>query len=298
MRTEPRRHSPRTASAALAPVRSRSADAFRYELVIDLVSRLIEEGGLQQGDKIPTNNELAEMAGVSLISVRRALDEMEREGRVRRHQGLGTFVAAAPIVTDSLRVGDLHATLIGEQSQMEITTDLLSVDQALPSETIAALLRITKDTAVWHVRRLRRIGDRSSVLEEAVVPVALAEDLDLDALRNGASLYGLLATAHGLVDASEEQFLGFGAASTEVCHALDLPPHAPVAHLHGVSFTTAGVPFDCFHHVYPATDFVFSMSSTTTRSILSPDGAADWSVHPLVPVTTQGRRQASSPTTH
>jgi DNA-binding GntR family transcriptional regulator len=273
--------------------RTRPADAFRYELVIDLVTRLIEEGGLQQGDKIPTNNELAAMAGVSLISVRRALDEMERDGLVRRHQGLGTFVAAAPILTDSLRVGDLHATLVGEHSEMEISTELLSVDLALPSATIAGLLQIPEEARVWHVRRLRRIEDRASVLEEAVVPVALAEDLDIEALKAGASLYGLLATEHRLVDASEEQFLGFGTATTPECRALDLPPHAPVAHLRGVSFTTAGVPFDCFHHVYPATEFVFSMSSTPTKSVLSPDGATDWAVRPISneAVPRRGQRQ-------
>jgi len=33
------------------------------------------------------------MAGVSLITVRRALAELEREGRVHSHQGVGTFVA-------------------------------------------------------------------------------------------------------------------------------------------------------------------------------------------------------------
>lgn len=216
---EPRRRRPRAQTTLRGLARTRPTDAFRYELVIDLVTRLIEEGGLQQGDKIPTNNELAAMAGVSLISVRRALDEMERDGRVRRHQGLGTFVAAAPILTDSLRVGDLHATLVGEQSEMEISTELLSVGLALPSATIAGLLQIPEEARVWDVRRLRRIEDRASVLEEAVVPVALAEDLDVEALKAGASLYGLLATKHRLVDASEEQFLGFATATTPECRA-------------------------------------------------------------------------------
>ena len=62
--------------------------ALLYERVVDLVEQLIADRGLRPGDMLPTYTELAEQAGVSLITVRRALDELERAGRVRRHQGL------------------------------------------------------------------------------------------------------------------------------------------------------------------------------------------------------------------
>src|SRR5215469_11940343 len=59
-----------------------------YERVVALVERLIADRGMAPGDRLPSYGELAELAGVSLITVRRALDELERAGRVRRHQGL------------------------------------------------------------------------------------------------------------------------------------------------------------------------------------------------------------------
>ncbi len=64
-----------------------------YERVVALVEQLIADRGMAPGDRLPRYAELAELAGVSMITVRRALDELERAGRVRRHQGLGTFVA-------------------------------------------------------------------------------------------------------------------------------------------------------------------------------------------------------------
>src|SRR5215472_16187722 len=72
----------------------------RYEQVVALVERLISERGLVPGDLLPSYTELADRAGVSLITVRRALDELERTGRVRRHQGVGTFVARPPGLAD------------------------------------------------------------------------------------------------------------------------------------------------------------------------------------------------------
>ena len=82
----------------------------RYQRVIDLVEELIRVQGLQPGSLLPTQKELAKLAGVSLITVRRALDELEREGRVAGHQGVGTFVARQRIVSEPARRGGLLAT--------------------------------------------------------------------------------------------------------------------------------------------------------------------------------------------
>ena len=79
--------------------------------VIDLIDGIIAERGLGPGDLLPTQKDLAELAGVSLITVRRALDELERSGRVSGHQGVGTFVARPRIVSEPTRSGGLLATL-------------------------------------------------------------------------------------------------------------------------------------------------------------------------------------------
>lgn len=258
-----------------------AAGAFRYEQVIQLVKRLIADGGLNRGDRLPTNNELAEMAGVSLISVRRALSELEHEGRVRRHQGLGTFVAADPIVTEPLRVGELRATLVGRGAPTEVSTELVGIREALPGGLIARALRISHEDPVWHVERRRLIRGGSPIFEEAVVPVALAPDLDVDALRAGTSLYLLLAEGHGLVDAREEQFLSFGPATAAERRMLELPARAYVARLRGVSLTVAGVPFDCFQHVYSATDFLFWISSDQVYGTLEAVSDGAWSLRPI-----------------
>lgn len=246
-----------------------------------LVVALIEDGGLAVGDRLPTNDELAALAGVSLISVRRALAELERAGRVRRHQGVGTFVSAEPIVADPLEAGELRATLVGEEPPAEVVSELLDAGLAKPGELVARALRIPRDALVWHVVRLRRIGPAAAMLEEATVPLALAPDLDLDALGGGASLYGLLAERHGVREARAEQFLRFSIASPSEARLLSLPPRASVARLRGVTFTALGVPFDCFQHVYPAHEFVFSMSNSPRRARLVPHPDVDWVVYPV-----------------
>ena len=51
----------------------------RYEEVIELIERLIAERQLGPGDLLPSRSALAELAGVSIITVSRALNELEHE---------------------------------------------------------------------------------------------------------------------------------------------------------------------------------------------------------------------------
>jgi GntR family transcriptional regulator len=60
---------------------------------VDAVKREIAAGRLLPGSAMPSFRMLAEELVVSLITVKRAYEELEREGIVFRRQGLGTFVA-------------------------------------------------------------------------------------------------------------------------------------------------------------------------------------------------------------
>jgi GntR family transcriptional regulator, transcriptional repressor for pyruvate dehydrogenase complex len=56
----------------------------------------LASGQLQQGDRLPTERDLAEMFGGGRSTVRRALGELEAEGVIGREVGRGTFVKKAP----------------------------------------------------------------------------------------------------------------------------------------------------------------------------------------------------------
>jgi GntR family transcriptional regulator len=64
-----------------------------YEQIVSGIKREIRAGRLQPGQPLPSFRNLAEELMVSLITVKRAYEELEREGLIFRKQGLGTFVA-------------------------------------------------------------------------------------------------------------------------------------------------------------------------------------------------------------
>lgn len=76
----------------LGPISS-AAPGPLYDQIVDAVKREIAAGRLLPGSAMPSFRVLAEDLMVSLITVKRAYEELEREGIVFRRQGLGTFVA-------------------------------------------------------------------------------------------------------------------------------------------------------------------------------------------------------------
>jgi len=66
-----------------------------YQQIVDGLKRQVSEGRLPPGTALPSFRVLAEDLLVSVITVKRAYEELEREGLVYRRQGLGTFVADA-----------------------------------------------------------------------------------------------------------------------------------------------------------------------------------------------------------
>lgn len=253
----------------------------RYQEMIAFIERLIAEGSLVPGDMLPTQAELAEMAGVSLITVRRALEELERAGRVRRHQGVGTFLAKPRIISEPGRAGSLLATLRETQDdEHRIGTRVLEFAHGSPSAALRRALQLGPDAMVWRIKRQRLVDGEPKILETAVIPVALAPTLDQHAPELGGSLYQLLADRYGLADQAEEQYLEVAAATDEERKRLHLPSKAQVVRLRGLTVGQDGVPFDCFVQVYPALEFGFYISGAMSRQLLRSPATDGWDVTP------------------
>ena len=76
----------------LGPI-SPASDGPLYQQIVDAVKREIAAGRLLPGNAMPSFRALAEDLMVSLITVKRAYEDLERDGIIFRRQGLGTFVA-------------------------------------------------------------------------------------------------------------------------------------------------------------------------------------------------------------
>jgi len=65
-----------------------------YEQIVSQVKQLILSGRLQDGDPIPSMRALAKTLQVSVITVQKAYEELQRKGLIESLAGRGTFIQA------------------------------------------------------------------------------------------------------------------------------------------------------------------------------------------------------------
>jgi GntR family transcriptional regulator len=75
----------------------RSAPLPLYAQLRDALLREVHEGGLQPGDRFPSEAAIRSRYRVSRATVRQALADMEASGVIQKVQGLGSFVAVPKI---------------------------------------------------------------------------------------------------------------------------------------------------------------------------------------------------------
>jgi GntR family transcriptional regulator len=232
-----------------------------YRNTIAFVLQHIREHGLQEGDRLPTETELAASAGVSIVTVRRALAELAAEGIIRREQGRGTFLARPRVRAETTRLGSLRNGL-GLDARSSLETRVLGVATRPASREEGQELSLPPGAKVWEITRLRLLDGRPMIYEVSVIPVILTPDLDSHARGAPArSLYEILETEYGLREIREEQTLVCRRARAVEAPTLSLRRSDWVVEIAGTSFTARGVPIDRFRLIFDARGFAFRMET-------------------------------------
>lgn len=123
-----------------------------------LLKEQILKGVVAAGQRLPSEPQLASAHRLSRVTIRRALEGLERDGLIRRRPGAGTFV-----LDNSSRkgvVGDLsnmlaHLVAMGRATRAK----LLDFSYGLPPQKIAEELKLEPGERVQHSIRVRLIDE-------------------------------------------------------------------------------------------------------------------------------------------
>jgi GntR family transcriptional regulator len=112
----------------------------------------------QPGDWIPPAKELAQEFGVSNITIRKAVEQLIREGYLTTRQGTGTRVSLPELKKVEIQISgnfrDWLDSASGRSLPLEI--EILDIAPFHPPQSIRSLLSVGRDEAVGRLRRLRR----------------------------------------------------------------------------------------------------------------------------------------------
>ena len=74
---------------------SNDSDKPIYEQITSQIKNQIMQGSLREGDALPSMRTLAKELRISVITTKRAYEELEREGFITTVVGKGSFIKAA-----------------------------------------------------------------------------------------------------------------------------------------------------------------------------------------------------------
>lgn len=131
-----------------------------YHQVAGTIRDRITTGTYDVGSCVPSSIELEREFGVSNITIRKALNLLKEEGRVKTQLGVGTMVIAsrAPDVVDIKFSGKFTEWLEWASGKnQDVRQDVLSVERVRGAAEIRGKLGLKDDERVWQMRRIRRL---------------------------------------------------------------------------------------------------------------------------------------------
>lgn len=217
-----------------------SAGTLYHQILLGLTER-IESGEISVGDRLPSEADLVADFGVSRTTARRALDELRRQGLVRREPGRGTFLASPRLRSNLAYLHSFSEEI--ERWGYTPGARLVSREEGLADEETAARLEVEVGERVLYVRRLRLADERPIFVCDSRLPVARFPALR-DADYGAVSLSQLFEEKTGRKVEHARQWIGAAAATPEVAGVLEIKSGVPVLRIRRITCVTGGKPIE------------------------------------------------------
>lgn len=161
-----------------------------YIQLKELLQKDIEKN-YEPGDIIPAEPKLEEIYNVSRITIRKAIEELERENIVKKKQGKGTFVQEQKILYDASSIGSLTQRLSKQNQSLE--TKSIEFEIIEGEHFVKNLLKCDKVLAIKRLRTLNKkpLALMINYLNYDLVP-------NLEKRFNIESLYTFLKEEYGI----------------------------------------------------------------------------------------------------
>jgi GntR family transcriptional regulator len=163
-----------------APIAPQAAGMPLYRAVKRALLGAIESARFGPGDALPSEGTLSVEFGVSVGTVRKAVDELVAEHIVVRRQGRGTYVATHD--ADRFMFQFFHVERSGGRRERP-GIDLLSFERGRVDEEAAQALNLKAGDPVVRVENALRLQGRVVVHDRLTLPAALFRGLTERRLR-------------------------------------------------------------------------------------------------------------------
>ena len=189
------------------------------------IKKEIRSGILKPGDKLPSETQMQKEYGMSRVTVRNAMTELEVEGYIIKVQGKGSFVAQS----DMLRL-PIGVTSFTEDAKMQgIELESKVLEAGLKTETTEMdreFFGLQDGEPVMCIKRVRCVNGMPLIIEENHLSASLKNLAQEDLT---GSLYDILMNKYHMIPANKgRRSVKITFATGEIAEQLQLSMGTPV----------------------------------------------------------------------
>ena len=208
-------------------------------LYIQLKNFLLKDikENFKPGEIIPAEPQLEKLYNVSRITVRKAIEELEREKIVKKMQGKGTFVLEQKILYDANKIGSLTQRLSKQNHKLETSSIEFQIIEE--EHYVKDLLVCEKLLCIKRIRLLNNVPFASmrNYLDFSKVP-------NIEEKFNIESLYTFLKSEYGIEFIHADETVEAYAPSKEEAMKLNIKDSTPLLYLQRLSFDKKNNPIE------------------------------------------------------
>lgn len=209
---------------------------------------VIRNGALEPHSRIPSEEALAEMFGVSRPVIRNAMQALARRGLVVKLHRKGIFVGSPPLETDFLTTNlSVYDDMVGRGYRVSSTTHEFT--RAEPNDRERETLKLSADDTVVRVGRVFLMDDRpltytNMSLHGGKVPGLEALDIE------DRSILGLIRERYGVRLRRAERWFKAVIAPDDICVAMKVPRGTPLIWIESVAYDSSNSPVEFYRAYY------------------------------------------------
>lgn len=166
-----------------------------YQQLEDQLLDAVACGDLMPGEPLPSEREFSKTLGISRMTVRRALTDLEARGRLQSRVGKGWYVSTAKIEQRLEQLSGFSADM--RSIDLDVRSQLIEFKQEPADPKLAQVLGVETGELVYHIDRIRLINGDPIGLEYPRIPARLCPGMErFDFSRD--SLYRVMKEEYGI----------------------------------------------------------------------------------------------------
>jgi len=217
-----------------------------YTQIKEVLRSRILNGTYQCHEQMPSESELTKIFGVSRITVRQALDHLQKEGLIFKIHGKGTYVSKPKVFQNLGKLQGFGEAMSG--MGYEIVSQVIGQKIVPADKTVCLKLDVNEGELVYEIRRVRYLNSAPLSLDVTYIPKMVGERLIKEDLAH-RDIFLILENDYGYSLGQADLQIESILADDILSALLHVEEGAPILRIERLTFTTDNQPLD-FEYLY------------------------------------------------